>query len=206
MVPAALGPARDEVRVEANRLIEYQKKVDNSWRGRRERELVDMALMTGYQIALWRTLGPGINSMGQMLQSEVGELLIEILDRLTGQEMDFKIDDAGKLIKEAFERLGIAREIRVERLSDEVKYGRKMRRYRVEIKDSAYMPIHMTLVERGLKEFPLSPEALLAAAIIRKMIRAVTGDGKARVKVTALLPASPGEPLTLLIDEILPAQ
>jgi hypothetical protein len=103
-----------------------------------------------------------------------------------------------------FKELGIAKDVRVERLEDATKYGCKLVRYKVELYDSFYKPVHKVLVSRGLTEYPLSPEALLAAALLRKKLRETQKD--ARVKVTAKLPQSKNEPLTLIIEQILPLQ
>ena len=197
--------SREVIESASKQLIAESHATNTSWRSMENLNLVNMALMVGYQIALAKTLGTGVNSMGQLLQNEVGDLIAEIFDQVTKEgAINYKTESVEEIIARVFRELGIARDVKVERLEDAEKYGRKLVRYKVELYDSFFKPVHKVLASRGLKEYPLSPEALLAAALLRKKLRLKHAD--ARVKVTAILPHSENEPLTLIVEEILPLQ
>ncbi len=186
----------------AHRLVKEMEQVDMGWRSLEKLNHVMQAVMIGYQVALYRALGEkGMKAMSQLLLTEVGDLIADVFERFAGErEYSHHIEDIEELVKEQLEHLGIARDVRVEELEKRVKYGQELRRFRKEVYDSVFTPVHRLLVERGLKEYPLSPEALLVAAIIRRALRSV--DERARVKVDVKLPQSPREPLTILVEEI----
>ncbi len=190
------------VRMEAKTMISGYEDVNISWRDRRKLDMVGYAILAGYQMALYRALGrAGAGAMTQMLLGEIGDLVLEVLSELEGS-INYKVAEPHELIADVLKRLGVAKEVRVERLEDVEKHGRKLRRYKVEVKDSIFMPVHRVLVKRGLREYPLSPEAMIVAAIVRKML--LEKNPKARVNVTTVLPQSENEPLTIIVEEILP--
>ena len=190
------------VRMEARELISGYEGVNTDWRDRKKLDMVGYAILAGYQMALYRALGSaGAGAMTQMLLGEIGDLILEVLGELEGS-IDYNVAEPHELIADILKRLGIAKEVKVERLEDVEKHGRKLRRYKVEIRDSIFMPVHRVLVKRGLREYPLSPEAMITAAIVRKML--LEKNPRARVNVTTVLPQSEGEPLTIIVEEILP--
>ncbi len=190
------------IRMEAQTMISEYEGVNTEWRDRKKLDMVGYAILAGYQMALYRALGSaGAGAMTQMLLGEIGDLVLEILGKLEGK-IDYSVSEPHELIADVLKRLGVAKEVKVERLEDVEKHGRKLRRYKVEIKDSVFMPVHKVLVKRGLREYPLSPEAMIVAAIVRKVL--LEKNPKARVNVTTVLPQSEGEPLTIIVEEILP--
>ncbi len=190
------------IRMEAQTMISEYEGVNTEWRDRKKLDMVGYAILAGYQMALYRALGSaGAGAMTQMLLGEIGDLVLEILGELEGK-IDYSVSEPHELIADVLKRLGVAKEVKVERLEDVEKHGRKLRRYKVEIKDSVFMPVHKVLVKRGLREYPLSPEAMIVAAIVRKVL--LEKNPKARVNVTTVLPQSEGEPLTIIVEEILP--
>jgi len=188
-------------RMEARRMISEMNEMDTDWRDRRYLDMLGYAILAGYQLALWRALGSGSGAMTQMLLGEVGDLVLEAL-RETGVNIDYDVAEPDKIVEDVLGRIGIAREVRVERLEDSVKHGRRLRRYRVVIKDSMFAPVHAMLVQRGMREYPLSPEALVIAAIVRRVLH--SRNPRARVSVRAILPASGNEPLEVIVEEVAP--
>ncbi len=196
------GLNEEGIRMEAQTMISEYEGVNTEWRDRKKLDMVGYAILAGYQMALYRALGSaGAGAMTQMLLGEIGDLVLEILGELEGK-IDYSVSEPHELIADVLKRLGVAKEVKVERLEDVEKHGRKLRRYKVEIKDSVFMPVHKVLVKRGLREYPLSPEAMIVAAIVRKVL--LEKNPKARVNVTTVLPQSEGEPLTIIVEEILP--
>ena len=196
--PGALGEGEPV----AVTLVESIHKMDMEWRDMERLAMVGYAVLAGYQMALYRALGKsGAGAMTQMLLGEVGDLVLDALARAEG-EIKYDAAEPHEIIADVLRRLGIAREVRVERLEDAEKHGRRLRRYRVEIADSMFMPVHRMLTERGLREYPLSPEAMIVAAIVRRVLTAK--NPRARVNVTTVLPQSENEPLTIMVEEILP--
>ncbi|ADC69765.1 conserved hypothetical protein [Methanocaldococcus sp. FS406-22] len=156
------------------------------------------ALVTGYSIALAKTLGSGAGAMTQILLSEVGEVLSAMIDEILGsKQVSYELENVEELLKNAFLELGIAEDVKIEK---DVKDN--MRIYKLHIKGSLFAPVHKILIDRGLKEFPLSPEGLLSASIVRRVLRERTGgDTKARVNVNTKLPVD-GETLIIEIKEV----
>lgn len=181
--------------------MESVREVEMSWRDMERLSMVGYAVLAGYQMALYRALGSGAGAMTQMLLSEIGDLVLDTLERADG-EMRYDVAEPHEIIADVLKRMGIAKKVRVERLEDAEKHGRRLRRYRVEIMDSVFMPVHRLLAERGLREYPLSPEAMIVAAIVRRVL--VAKNPGARVNVTTILPSGKEEPLTVLVEEILP--
>jgi hypothetical protein len=156
------------------------------------------SLVTGYSIALAKTLGSGAGAMTQILLSEVGEVLSAMVDEILGsKQVSYELENVEELLKNAFLELGIAENVKIEK---DVKEN--MRIYKLHIKGSLFVPVHKILIDRGLKEFPLSPEGLLSASIVRRVLRERTGgDTKARVNVNTKLPVD-GETLIVEIKEV----
>ncbi len=137
------------VRMEARTMISEYEGVNTEWRDRKKLDMVGYAILAGYQMALYRALGSaGAGAMTQMLLGEIGDLILEVLGELEGK-ISYNVSEPHELIADVLKKLGIAKEVRVERLEDVEKHGRKLRRYRVEIKDSMFMPVHKVLVKRG---------------------------------------------------------
>jgi len=187
--------------MEARRMISEMNKINTGWRDRRYLDMLGYAILAGYQLALWRALGSSSGAMTQMLLGEVGDLVLEAL-RETGIDIDYDVAEPDKIIEDVLRKIGIAREVRVERLEDSVKHGRRLRRYRVTIKDSMFAPVHAMLAQRGMREYPLSPEALVIAAIVRRVLQ--SKNSRARVNVRTILPAPDNEFLEVIIEEIAP--
>ena len=156
------------------------------------------SLVTGYSIALAKTLGSGAGAMTQILLTEVGEVLSAMVDEILGsKQVSYELENVEELLRNAFLELGIAEDIKIEK---EIKNN--MLIYRLYINNSLFSPVHKILVDRGLKEFPLSPEGLLSASIVRRVLRERTGgDAKARVNVTTKLPTD-GNPLIVEIKQV----
>jgi len=158
------------------------------------------SLVTGYSIALAKTLGSGAGAMTQILLSEVGEVLSAMVDEILGdKQASYELENVEELLKNAFLELGIAEDVKIEK---EVKDNMKI--YKLYIKGSLFTPVHKILIDRGLKEFPLSPEGLLSASIVRRVLRERSGgDSKARVNVNTQLPVNNGV-LTVNIKQVNP--
>ena len=156
------------------------------------------ALITGYSMALAKTLGSGAGAMTQILLTEVGEVLSAMVDEILGsRQAAYELENVEELLRNAFLELGIAENIKIEK---EMKNN--MLIYRLYIDNSLFSPVHKILVDRGLKEFPLSPEGLLSASIVWRVLRERTGgDAKARVNVTTKLPTD-GNPLIVEIRQV----
>jgi hypothetical protein len=156
------------------------------------------SLVTGYSIALAKTLGSGAGAMTQILLTEVGEVLSAMVDEILGsKQASYELENVEELLRNAFLELGIAEDIKIEK---ETKNN--MLIYRLYINNSLFSPVHKILADRGLKEFPLSPEGLLSASIVRRVLRERTGgDTKARVNVTTKLPTD-GNPLIVEIKQV----
>ncbi len=155
------------------------------------------SLVTGYSIALAKTLGSGAGAMTQILLSEVGEVLSAMVDEILGSEqVSYELENVEELLKNAFLELGIAQDVEIEK---EVKDNTKI--YKLYIKGSLFNPVHKILIDRGLKEFPLSPEGLLSASIVRRVLRERSGNSKARINVNTKLPVD-GETLIVEIKEV----
>ncbi|MEO2117569.1 MAG: hypothetical protein ABGW92_04090, partial [Methanocaldococcus sp.] len=92
------------------------------------------ALVTGYSIALAKTLGSGAGAMTQILLSEVGEVLSAMVDEILGSEqVSYESENVEELLKNAFLELGIAQDVEIEK---EVKDN--MRIYKLYIKGSLF--------------------------------------------------------------------
>ncbi len=189
---------------EAARILEEGGKVETGWRSLERVIGLLNAIVAGYQLCMVRMLGSGATATTQILLTEVGELLSRMVDRiLDSSQASYELENVGKLIANAFRELGIARRVEVEELEATEKHGQKLRRYRVLVYDSIFSPAHRILVERGVREFTLSPEALLAAAIVRRVLRERTGgDRRARVTVKAILPQAADQPLEVLVEQL----
>ncbi|ACX72361.1 conserved hypothetical protein [Methanocaldococcus vulcanius M7] len=157
------------------------------------------SLITGYSIALAKTLGSGAGAMTQILLSEVGEVLSAMVDEILGNDqVNYEMENVEELLKNAFLELGIAKDIKIEKEKKD-----NMVIYKLYIKGSVFAPVHKILIDRGLKEFPLSPEGLLSASIVRRVLREREGGNvKARINVNTKLPIEDGETLIVEIKEV----
>jgi len=156
------------------------------------------SLVTGYSIALAKTLGSGAGAMTQILLSEIGEVLSAMVDEILGSgQASYELENVEELLKNAFLELGIAKDVKIEKNIKD-----NMVIYKLYIKGSLFAPVHKILIDRGLKEFPLSPEGLLAASIVRRVLRErKDGNTKARINVNTKLPVN-GETLIVEIKEV----
>ena len=119
-------------------------------------------VVAGYQIALSRVLGNGFTGLNQLLIRELGEYV----RALAG---DAGCGGSGpERIRRALAGSGIARDVSVEPI---VESG-SIVGYRVTVRGSLFSPLYRILLQRGMKQFPLSPEAMLVAAVTA----ASTGD------------------------------
>ncbi len=149
------------------------------------------AIVVGYSIAFEKALGAGLTAMGQLLISEVGDVLSEMVDQLLGAEqLEYSDENRTEIIKSALVKLGIARTVEVESNND---------RHRIFISDSIFHPVHAILAKKGYSEFPLSPEGFLCAAIVRKVLR--EANSNKQVQITTKLPTD-GKTLSVEIKEI----
>ena len=191
-------------------IVDHSVKVDMSWRNFDNIYHVTNTLLIGYQTVLWRVLGKGMGAMEQLLIREFGEMLAELTNHLERRESGLSmiekhgVEDLETLVRAYLEKLGIARDVKVERLEAIEKYGKLLERFKVEIRDSVFLPTHIVLSKRGIKEFPLSPEGLLIAAVIKRALQHGRGDESVRVKVDAFLPEKEGDPLVVIVEEIHP--
>jgi len=198
------------VRVLVKEIVDHSVKVDMSWRDFESIYHITNTLLIGYQTVLWKVLGRGMGAMEQLLIREFGEMLAELTNHLerreSGQSLFEKhgVEDLEVLIKAYLEKLGIARDVKVEKLEAIEKYGRLLERFKIEIRDSVFLPTHIVLRKRGIEEFPLSPEGLLIAAVIKRALQHGRGDESVRVKVDAFLPEREGDPLVVIVEEVHP--
>ena len=176
-------------------------EMDTGWR---RLDRVIMALNTivlGYQVVIGKTLGKSFGGMTQMLLREVGDLLSDLVDELVGG-LEYSEENLAEAIKRSLLETGIAREVEVEELPAEVRHGHRLRRFSVRVRDSIFKPIYQVLVKRGYTEFPLSPEGMLIAAVVLKVLRKSNKD--ARLNMHAVLPRSDEEHLEIVIEQIEP--
>lgn len=184
-----------------SRIVDGVREMDTEWRN------VDHVIMTvntivlGYQVVIGKTLGKSFGGMTQMLLREVGELLSEVVDNLVGG-LDYSEENLAEAIKRSLLETGIAKKVEVEELPAEAKHGRKMRRFRIRIEDSIFKPIYEVLVKKGYVEFPMSPEGMLIAAVVLKVLKKSNKD--ARVGMHARLPKSDEEFMEITIEQIEP--
>ncbi|UXD21089.1 hypothetical protein IPA_00045 [Ignicoccus pacificus DSM 13166] len=152
-----------------------REEVLESVRGKCINSALVNGIITAYQIALYRTLGAAANAMSQMLISELGDSLLEYVDKILNTKDH---EDPLKSVLDAFQELGIAKDVTLEQPDENT--------WKFVIKDSVFKPTHSMLKQRGITSFTLSPEALLIAAIVRKGLRE-HGRGNERVKVEAMI-------------------
>ena len=63
--------SREVIESASKQLISESRATNSSWRSMDNLNLVNMALMVGYQIALTKTLGTGVNSMGSCCRTRL---------------------------------------------------------------------------------------------------------------------------------------
>ncbi len=142
-------------------------------------KIIINALLSGYQIALYRTLGNN-PALTQILITELGDILIKLNPKI--EEYMKTAEDIGEAVPHILKDLRIAREISVEK---------KDSTYHITIEGSIFEPFAIFMKEKNIRT-TLSPEAILVAAIIRAILR--HKDPNARV-TTRLLEYEPGKPL-----------
>ncbi|WP_457550247.1 hypothetical protein [Archaeoglobus sp.] len=185
---------RDIVEEARDILKSVGERMDMSWRDVNKVTSLMNTLVAGYSIALEKVLGNYAGAMTQLLLTEVGDVLSAMVDEILGcEQLSYESENRTVLIEKALKELGIAKDVKViSETSDEHE------KHKILIKDSIFYPVHRILVDRGLREFPLSPEGLLCAAIARRVLREKKGgDVKSRVVVNTLLPV---EDRTLIIE------
>lgn len=186
----------DDIMKQAGDLL--NEKYDESWRDISYNIHLMNALITGYSIALHKTLGAGAGAMTQILLTEVGEVLSGMVDIILGDEqVAFEKENLDEIIKSALLKLGIAEDVVIESSMDG-----DMEIHKIYIKKSLFNSTHQILIGKGIKEFPLSPEGLLCASIVRRVLREKTGgDANARINVNTKLPVD-GETVIVEIKQI----
>ncbi len=174
------------------------EKVNGEWRSMDRIVSLMNAVVTGYTIALSKALGSGATAMSQLLIKEIGDVLSEMVDQILGsKQLEYNVENRVDLIKSALLEMGICKEVEV------VSEGKENEEtHIIKISDSIFHPAHMVLVKQGFKEFPLSPEGFLCAAVIRKVLRLKEGgDPKAQVRITTKLPTN-GKTLIVEVREV----
>ncbi|XRO75530.1 hypothetical protein ACO3TA_01235 [Methanocaldococcus sp. 28A] len=171
---------------------------NNRWRNMDRVIPLMNAVVTGYVIAVSKVLGRGATAMSQMLIREIGDVVAEMVDQIIGDEqLKYNAENRTELIKSALLEMGISKDVEV---ISEGKENEKI--YKIKITNSIFHPTHMVLVHQGYKEFPLSPEGLICAAIVRKVLRSKEGgNSEAQVRVNTKLPTD-GKTLIVEIKEI----
>ena len=135
------------------------------------------AVVIGYQIALNKTLGPGAAAMTQLLIKDIGDFLEDMLE-----EIGFVLHEASDLkndIPKAFKMLGISDSVEVESPGNGTSSGNK---YIIKIHDSIFKPVARLLEKKGIK-YTLSPEAFIAAALVRKAVRKQNPNAQVKIKM-----------------------
>lgn len=146
------------------------------------------ALLSGYQIALYRTIGDN-PALTQILITELGDILMRLDESLKKLIDQADRDDIGNIVIEVVKKL---------RISDKVEVEKKDSIYHVYIHNSIFEPFAHFMKEKGIRT-TLSPEAILVAAVIRSILR--HKDPKARVS-TRMLQWEPGKPLHIEVKII----
>ena len=176
-------------------------EMDTGWRSTERVLMAVNTIILGYQVVIGKTLGKSFGGMTQMLLREVGDMLSDLVDEIVGG-LDYSEEHLAEAIKRSLKETGIAKEVEVEELPAEVKHGRRMRRFRVSIRDSMFKPIYAILVKYGYTEFPLSPEGMLVAAVVLKILRKSNKDAK--INMRAVLPRSEEEHLEIILEQVEP--
>ncbi len=188
---------------QARSLVSTMSGMDLSWRNLESIAKMCNAILAAYQIALVKTLGSGAGAMSQILLNELGDVLIQLAGEISGEKREvFEEKDITNIIVGILKTLGIAKDVEVQELESTEKHGQTLRRFSIKIWGSIFTPAHRVLVNRGVKSYSLSPEALLVAAILRKMLRDTAADKSIRVNVTAKLPESEDQPLEIIVEQI----
>ncbi len=147
------------------------------------------AIVAGYQIALAKTLGRGAAAMTQLLIRDIGDVLEHLLE-----DIGFELHEASDLkedIPKAFKLLGISDKVIVESPGNGTESGSK---YIIRIEDSIFKPVARLLEKKGIP-FTLSPEAFIAAALVKKAVK--KKNPNAQVKIKVLPQKSSDEPLVI---------
>ncbi len=187
---------------EVNSIISGVKDMDTGWRKTENVIMAVNAILLGYQVVIGKTLGRSFGGMTQMLLKEVGDLLSEIVDKLTGDGVEYTEENIKEAIRRSLVETGIAKEVIIEELPPEEKHGALLRRFRIRVKDSMFKPIYSILVQKGFTEFPLSPEGMLIAAVVLRILKKSNRD--ARLNMKAKLPRADEEDLEIVLEEIRP--
>ncbi|WP_250543573.1 hypothetical protein [Methanocaldococcus lauensis] len=170
------------------------QKVNGEWRNMDRVIPLMNAVVTGYIIAVSKVLGRGATAMSQMLIKEIGDVIAEMVDQILGdKQLKYNVENRAELIKSALLEMGICKDVEV------ISEGKENEEtHIIKIKDSIFLPTHMVLVHQGYKEFPLSPEGLICAAIVRKVLRTKEGgNAEAQVRVNTKLPT---DEKTLIVE------
>jgi hypothetical protein len=198
--------APDERRTRATSVSDIIRgvgKVDTEWRDMNRILMTINAIVLGYQVVIGKTLGKSFGGMTQMLLREVGDLLSDLVDRLVN-DIEYSEEKLAEAIEKSLVATGIAKEVRVEELPSEVKHGHVSRRFSIKIADSIFKPIYKVLTNHGYKEFPLSPEGMLVAAVILKVLKQSNKNAKLNMK--ARLPTSEEDALEIIVEQIIPSR
>ncbi len=144
-----------------------------------------------YQLALSKTLGSGSAALTQLILRDATELADEMLKEANIELGD--VEDLASDIPKFFKLIGISDKVEVEVPKDKTAAGSV---YLIKVYDSLFKPVALLLNKRGIK-FTLSPEAFIAAYIVRKALRKINPKANVRISVEPL--KSPDEPLVIKV-------
>ncbi|WP_317895373.1 hypothetical protein [Pyrofollis japonicus] len=177
--------------------------MNTEWRDINRVLMTINAIVLGYQVVIGKTLGKSFGGMTQMLLREVGNLLSDIVDQLVG-DIEYSEEKLVEAIERSLVATGIAKDVKVEELPSEVKHSYVLRRFSIKITDSIFKPIYKVLSKYGYKEFPLSPEGMLVAAVVLKVLK--QSNKSAKLNMKARLPTSEDEALEIIVEQIIPSR
>ena len=135
------------------------------------------AILFAYQKVLHKVLGTSAIAYTQILISELGDLLANLIGPELTKEFEGALDEhngtTGTYIAKIFKKLGIAKDAKVKTEND--------REIIIEVIESVFNPTYELLAKEGI-EVTLAPEAFLIASLIRTWLRK-RGTGNERVHI-----------------------
>ncbi len=150
------------------------------------------AIVAMYQTALSKALGSGSAALTQLILRDVTQIADDMFKQF-GIELGIDVEDIAKDIKDAFKIMGISNKVEVEVPEKAESKGSE---YVIKVYDSIFKPVALMLEKKGIK-FTLSPEAFIAAYVIRKALR--QKNEKANVRISVEPMKSPEEPLVIRV-------
>ncbi len=149
------------------------------------------AIVAMYQLALSKALGSGSAALTQLILRDVTKIADEMLKDL-GIELG-EVGDLKNDIPKVFKLMGISDKVEVEVPKEALASGST---YVIKVYDSVFKPVALLLHKKGIK-FTLSPEAFIAAYIVRKALRKQSDKANVRIQVEPM--KSPDEPLVIKV-------